>query len=108
MNIIYDKIISSSTFAECYTGKYFTNTSTFEEVKQRLASCCIYIGNGYKLSEIDKIKNNEGDYVIVSFSEENDYTKYEYRVMYIQKKYRKRFKNHLKTEYMYDEIEKNI
>jgi len=98
MNIICDKIISASTFAECYTGKYFTNTSTFKETKQRLLSCGISISDGYKFSEINNINDNDGEYVVVCFSEEHNYVEYEYRVMYIQKKYRSRFKRYLKEE----------
>lgn len=99
MNIICNKIISASTFVECYTGKYFTNTSTFKETKQRLMSCGINLGDGYRLSEFDKIKDDDGEYIVVSFSEEENYVEYEYRIMFIQKKYRNRFKRHLKDDF---------
>lgn len=93
---ICDKLLSATKFAECYSNLYFVECDTFDETKKRLASACIYIGNGWRLSEIDKIPDDTAC-VLVEFSTEEDYKIHEYRVMRVQKRYLKRFIRNLKN-----------
>lgn len=95
---ICEKPLTATQFAECYSNLYFTKCDTFGETKKCLASACIYIGDGWRLSEIDKIPDNTAC-VLVEFSTDEDYTVYEYRVMRIQKKYLNRFIKNLKNYY---------
>lgn len=92
--IITDKILYGSQFAECYSGLYFFNCDTFNEVRAKLASQHIYISDGWSLTEIPTALQQLPDdayCVIVQFSTDRDYTEHEYRLMRIQKKYIKRF-----------------
>lgn len=94
--IISDKIIYASQFAEYYTGKYFTGCDTFDEVQNILSHEHIYIKKGVPLSKIHELDKDK-PYIIVQFSLEEDYTKYEYVVMFIQKKYLSRFMKNIKA-----------
>lgn len=100
--IITDKILYGSQFAEYYTGLYFMNCDTFNEVKTKIASQHIYISDGYSLSEIPEAMKSlpeDAACVIVQFSTEEDYTQHEYRLMRIQKKYLKRFIKAMNKDY---------
>ena len=106
--IISDKILYSSQFAEYYTGNYFFRCSTFNEVKQCLASERIFISKGFdfKLTEMQtafKKMPEDAPCVIVQFSTEEDYTEYEYRLMRIQKKYIKKFMERMYEAYEMEE-----
>lgn len=99
--IITDKILNSRQFAEYYTGLYFMQCDTFQEVKSCIASSYIFISDGYNLSDIPKALSElpeDAATVIVQFSSEEDYTRHEYRLMRIQKKYLKRFLKNMKTD----------
>lgn len=95
--IISDKIIYASQFAEYYTGKYFTRCDTFDEVQKILSQNCIYIKRGVPLTKIHELDKDK-PYIIVQFSLEENYTKYEYVVMFVQKKYLSRFMKNMKAD----------
>lgn len=92
--IVTDTIISSSEFAKYYSDKYFFNCSTFKQTKDALCSEKIYIGNGFKLSEMEKVFSTWPDNtlcVIVQFTDENNTDMSDYRVMRIQQRFEKKF-----------------
>ena len=98
IKFIHNEPISACFFVECYTGMYYTRTSTFEEVKDRLARHGIHIGPGYTLMNNGKIPA-DGPCILVDFAKDEDYTQHDYRIMRIQKKYLNRFKKNLAELY---------
>ena len=98
MRFISDIPLYPNQYAEAYTSMYFTRCDTYKECQRCCASYNIYISKGYHLSEIDKIPEN-ANCVLVNFSTEEDYTKYDWRIMTVQKKYLERFKKNLKDMY---------
>lgn len=98
--IISDEILSASQFVEYYTGKFFFNCDTLQEVKTIMAFENIYISDGKKLNKIPETFNKAPDafFVIVQFSKQENYTEHEYRLMRIQKRYIKRFLKAMKEE----------
>lgn len=99
--IISNNMLHASQFVEYYCGLYFTQCDTFNEAREHLRRQCIYIGDGLKLTEIDKIDKN-AMYVLVEFSLEDDYTQHEYRIMRIQKKYVSRFMKNMREDTLPD------
>ena len=100
--IISDEIITASQFAEYYSGKFFFNCDTYKEVKRALFCEGIYISDGINLTEIPEVLSKapkDSYFVIVQFSTEYDYTKYEYKLMRIQKRYIKRFLKAMEEDY---------
>ncbi len=98
MRFITDNPLYPSQYAEAYTGMYFTRCDTYAECQRACASYHIYISKGYHLTDMDKIPEN-ANCVLVNFSTEEDYTKYDWRIMTIQKKYLSRFKKNLTEMY---------
>ena len=98
MKVISDNVLFGSQFVEYYSGKYIFNCDTFEECKKALAAEHIYISDGIKRTELDKMPEDAAC-VLVQFSLERNYTEHEYRMMRIQKKYLNRFTRRLKEEY---------
>ena len=99
--IISDEILYASQFVEYYTGKYFFNCDTLQEVKTIMAFENIYISDGEKLNKIPEILNKAPEdafFVIVQFSKEENYTEHEYRLMRVQKRYIKRFIKAMKED----------
>lgn len=88
---VSDKLLFANQFVEYYTGLYFLHCDTLKEAKNCLSSENIWIGDGCKLTEIDKIKLSDGNFALVEFSTDDDFTHHEIRIMRIQKKYLKRF-----------------
>ena len=100
--IISDEIITASQFAEYYSDKFFFNCDTYKEVKRALFCEGIYISYGINLTEIPEVLSKapkDSYFVIVQFSTEYDYTKYEYKLMRIQKRYIKRFLKAMEEDY---------
>lgn len=99
--IITDKILTANQFAEYYSGKYYTPCDTFEETRNCLANDAkIYIGEGFRFTELTDtdITVPGKAFVVVSFSSKDDYTKYEYRIMRIQKRYLFRFMKNMNDD----------
>lgn len=99
--IISDNILYASQFVQYYTGKFYFNCDTLNEVKNIMAFENIYISDGVELSNIPKtlIKAPEdASFVIVQFATREDYTKQEYRLMRIQKKYVRRFVKNMEED----------
>lgn len=94
--IISNTVLTAEQFAQYYSGKAYFQCGTFEETRKCLASDGIYIARGYRFTELDRLKP-DGKYVIVSFCREDDFTRYEYYIMYVQKKYLKRFLHNMQT-----------
>lgn len=95
MKILCEKPLYAQTFVEYLTGYYYTKCDTFKEAKECLAYNNIYIGSGVPMTQLpskaEKTAGNNDAYVLVQFSDEEDYTVYEYRFMRIQKKHVARF-----------------
>ena len=99
--IISDDILYASQFVQYYTGKFYFNCDTLQEVKNIMAFENIYISDGVELSDIPKtlIKAPEdASFVIVQFAIRENYTKQEYRLMRIQKKYVRRFVKNMEED----------
>lgn len=88
---VSNKLLTAKQFVEYYTGLYFPYCDTLKEAKNCLSSENIWIGDGCKLTEIDKIKLSNGNFALVEFSTNDNYARYEIRIMRVQKRYLKRF-----------------
>lgn len=97
--IITNEILTASQFAEYYSGEYPLRCDTFDEVRDYLGrGYGIYIKRGLTFTEIDKLDPDK-KYVIVEFSLEENYTEHEYLIMFMQKRYEKRFMKNFKADY---------
>ena len=96
--IICNNMLYGSTYAEAYSGKYFFQCDTYDEVKKCLMSQSIYISKGKKMSELTPadIEAKDKFYVLVEFSREENYTEHDLLFMTVQKKYMKRFTRFLR------------
>ena len=95
--ILSDEILTASYFAELMTGYYFTQCDTFRETQNHLAANHVFIQNGWKLSEINKIPPS-ATCVFVQFSKEDCYTEYETLIIRVNKKYLNKFTKRLQEE----------
>ena len=98
-NILSDKVLYASAYAESLTKLYPFTCDTLKETIDFLHAQHIYVSNGYLPTELPKVfKDDEKDhfYIFVEFSLESDYTKHELRLMPVQKHYLSRVKAFLK------------
>ena len=86
LKILTDDVISGRTLVEILTGNYYT-VDTFSECKEALAKHHFYLNEGYKLKDIPELSKKGGSYVVVDFSDEENFTEHEYRVIPVPKKY---------------------
>lgn len=96
MQFITNNILSAQQFAECYTGRWFTNCHTYAQMKNCLSSLNIWIGKPLTLASLtaETLADNNS-YALVEFLPEDTSKPCYYGVMRIQKKYLKRFKDNL-------------
>lgn len=90
--IFCNTIITGRQFLECYTGSYYIRADTLNEVKN-----CLYSRNlSSRAVPISEIFGYEGQYILVQFSKEEDYTEYEYYFMSVRNSHINRFTKRLK------------
>ncbi len=98
-NILSDKVLYASAYAESLTKRYPFRCDTLKETTDFLRAQHVYVSNGYLPTELPKAFKDDGKdhfYIFVEFSLESNFTVHEIRLMPVHKRYLPRVKAFLK------------